>query len=185
RAEAGLSQRALSSRAGCTRSTIARIESGEMDPTVTMLARITAAAGRRLNLSATESPHRHSLAAIAVGATAEGKSEVPWTQLRGLLDWVHLHVEYSDIAIGDPPTRTHNEQLDNLLAAVAEKIADDRGMSRPAWTHDVPRLSDSWVAPGTPRMQAREAAHAPAQFLDRNILIAEENLWRHRGATPL
>lgn len=176
RAESGLSQRELSARAGCTRSTIVRIESGEMDPTVTMLARIAAAAGCRLSIEVSVPDDGPRLATAAV--LAGGMDAVDWTRLRGILDWLRLHPDEADQAISDPPRRTDDPAVDNLLAAIAEKIADDAECARPRWAARVPPLSKPWSPPGTPRMQSVEAASAPTQFKMRNLLIAVDNLWR-------
>lgn len=178
RSSAGLSQRALASRAGCTRSTIVRIENGEMDPTVTMLARITTATGHRLNIRANQTLRRESLAAIAQHMLSTDEPEVPFTRLRGLIDWLNLNPTSAIDAIADPPPRTGNENLDNLLAAIANKIADDNFLPRPTWTRDVPIPPAPWRSPGTPRMQALEAAKAPDHFTARRIFLAANNFWR-------
>lgn len=147
-----------------------------MDPTVTMLARITAAAGRQLTIQAVVPNSGLRLAAIAESAT--GIDTVDWTRLRGIVDWLRVHPDQTEEAITDPPPRTGELIIDNLLAAIAEKIADDAGRPRPPWTGCVPPLSQTWSPPGTPRMQAVEAASAPVQFSSRNLLIGAENLWR-------
>ncbi len=176
RSESGLSQRALARRAGCTRSTIVRIESGEMDPTVTMLARITAAAGQRLTIASGRPRDNRTLAAVA--ADQPDTDGLDWTRLRGLVDWLINHDDLICDAVGDPPVRTGDARVDNLLAAIAEKLTDDAGLPRPRWTDAVPALSTPWHAPGTPRMRAREAATAPQQFVRRNVLLGKSNLWR-------
>ena len=48
RARAGLSQRALASRAGTAASTVAKIETGRMSPTVALLDHLVRAAGFEL-----------------------------------------------------------------------------------------------------------------------------------------
>ena len=83
RITAGLSQRALASRAGCTRSTIVRIEKGEMDPTITMLARIATATGHRLDIRTKQRLRKESLAAIAQLVLNANEPEIPFTHLRG------------------------------------------------------------------------------------------------------
>jgi transcriptional regulator with XRE-family HTH domain len=176
RAESGLSQRALADRAGCTRSTIVRIEAGEMDPTVTMLARIASAAGRQLVVETVVPDDGPRLATVAQSANAI--DTLDWTRLRGIVDWIRLHPSRADESIADPPPRTGDPRIDNLFAAIAEKIADDNGRLRPKWTQSLPALPEPWSPPGTPRMQAAEAASAPPQFLARNLLIGSENLWR-------
>jgi transcriptional regulator with XRE-family HTH domain len=176
RAESGLSQRSLAARAGCTRSTIARIEAGEMDPTVTMLARIASAAGRRLVVETVVPDDGPRLATVA--DPERGIDSFDWTRLRGIVDWIGLHPTRVDESIGDPPPRTGDARVDNLLAGVAEKVADDAGRPRPKWTSSLPPLPEPWSPPGTPRMRAAEATSAPPQFVARNLLLADHNLWR-------
>jgi transcriptional regulator with XRE-family HTH domain len=178
RVNAGLSQRALASRAGCTRSTVVRIENGAMDPTVTMLARITAATGHRLDIRASQPLRRDSLAAIAQLVLSGDEPAIPFTHIRGLIDWLGLNPSIASEAISDPPPRTNNENLDNLLAAVANKIADEGFLPRPSWTSDVPIPVVPWRSPGTPRMQSLEATKAPRQLIERRIFLAATNFWR-------
>jgi transcriptional regulator with XRE-family HTH domain len=177
RRESGLSQRALAERVGCSRSTIARIESGDMDPTVTMLARITSAAGRQLEIRARPPVSPGSRLADAADGVAD-IDRVDWTRLRALVDRLTRHPGDTDGAIADPPARTGDPRLDNLLAATAEQLADDAGRPRPRWTTAVAPLPRPWHPPGTPRMQAHEAATAPAPFAARNVLLGLANLWR-------
>jgi transcriptional regulator with XRE-family HTH domain len=182
RADSGLSQRALAERVGCSRSTIARIEAGEMDPTVTMLARITSAAGCRLDIQARRPGTGPRLATVS--GPDDDIDTVDWTQLRGLVDWLDWHADDIDDAIADAPRRTGDPRLDNLLAATAEKVADDAGRPRPRWARAVPPLPRPWTPPGTPRMQATETATAPAQFTARNLRIGAGNLWREPVGGP-
>ncbi len=149
-----------------------------MDPTVTMFARITTATGHRLSIRANQTLRKESLAAIAQLVLNDGP-EIPFTRLRGLIDWLDLNPQSAIDAIADPPPRTGNENLDNLLAAIANKIADDSPSARPAWTSDVPIPPAPWRSPGTPRMQSLEAAKAPLQFIERRIFLAGSNFWRH------
>lgn len=176
RRESGLSQRALADRVGCSRSTIARIESGDMDPTVTMLARITSAAGCRLEIRARPPTRGPRLADTA--DRVHDIDGVDWTRLRALVDQLTRHPDDTDGAIADPPPRTGDARLDNLLAATAEQLADDAGRPRPRWTAAVPPLTHPWHPPGTPRMQAREATTALPTFTARNVLLGADNLWR-------
>lgn len=176
RAGSGLSQRALAERVGCSRSTIARIEAGRMDPTLTMLSRIASAAGCRLEISAGRPGSGPRLAAVA--EAAHHIDDLDWRDLRSLVDWLALHPGDTDAAIADAPRRTGDPVVDNLLAATAEKLADDAGRPRPRWTTAVAPLPRRWRPPGTPRMQEREASAAPPQFVARKLLLGSENLWR-------
>ncbi len=149
-----------------------------MDPTVTMLARLASAAGRTLTISAESPNDATTLRSVASAST--NIDSVDWTVLRGLIDRIELRDVSAAEGIADPPARTGDPALDNLVAAIAEKIADDHHLRRPAWTHNVPPLPRPWRPTGTPRMRAREAAAAPRQFAERNVLLGASNLWRNR-----
>jgi transcriptional regulator with XRE-family HTH domain len=58
RAEAGMTQAELASRAGLSQSAVARLERGGSNPTIATLANVIAATGHRLTLSAAS--HRPS-----------------------------------------------------------------------------------------------------------------------------
>jgi len=178
RKESGLSQRALAERVGCSRSTVARIESGDMDPTLTMLARITSAAGGQLEVRARRPGRGPRLASAGVGSGVGSVDHVDWTALRALVDWLTRYPDHTDAAIADPPTRSGDPRLDNLLAATAEKLADDAGRPRPRWPAAVAPLPHPWRPSGTPRQQEREASTTPSQFSARNLLLGADNLWR-------
>ncbi len=151
-----------------------------MDPTVTMLSRVVSAAGRQLDLGYIESPETPSIAGLADAwfQTPRGTT-IDWTRLRGFLDWLRLHPELATEAIAAPPARTCSELLDNLLAGIAEKVADDAGTLRPRWCSAVPALHLPWRSPGTPRMNTAAKAAAPYQLKTRNVLVATRDLWRH------
>ncbi len=176
RRDANLSQEELARRAGCTRSTIARIESNRTDPTLTMLARIVGATHRRL-VVATGSLPTPSLAELVASGRVNSDG-ADWTSLRAFVDWTSRLGPDGIEAIIDPPARTGNDRIDNLVAAIAEKISDDAGVARPRWTAEVTPLGEPWRAETTTRRAALEEAEAPAQFRARCILLAEGNLWR-------
>jgi transcriptional regulator with XRE-family HTH domain len=181
REDAGLSRKALARRAGVPVSTVSRIEDGDVDPTTTMLRRLLAAAGRTLDF-ATGAVPQESLAALTdAWSTSAAGAKINWTRLRAFLDALHAHPEHVGAAIATPPVRSGNDQLDNLLAAIAEKLADDAHTTRPRWCGAIRPLPVPWEPPGTPRMKATARQSAAGQFKARNIWLAEHDLWRDRG----
>lgn len=106
--------------------------------------------------------------------------EPDWTRLRAFVDHLHLHEEGVHAAIEHAPPLSGSERIDNLLAAIAEKLADDHGLIRPRWTADVRPLREPWRPSGTPRMREKEAGEAPEQLLARGIELAADNVWRRR-----
>jgi transcriptional regulator with XRE-family HTH domain len=140
---ASLSRRALAARTGVPTSTFSRIESGHMDPTVTMLHRVIAAADPRLDITATTATDQRSIADLADGwSQSPAGPRIDWTRIRGLLDWLYGNRE------------------------------------RPRWAMKVPPLSVPWLPPGTPRMVAAARRATPWQLAERDIWLAEHDLWR-------
>jgi transcriptional regulator with XRE-family HTH domain len=179
RQDAQLSLRGLAERAGVAYSTIARIESGRVDPTTGMLARILAAAGFELNLGRRPAPVPELAGLVDAWRTGpNGEATPDWTRLRALLDYLALHPVVKRSATRRQPSPSGSALLDNLLAAMAEKTCDDGGLARPAWTDRVAPLGDWWSQPGTPRMRDAARASTPPQLLARHVILATGSLWR-------
>lgn len=75
-------------------------------------------------------------------------------------------------AIYLPPAPSGHVVVDALMAAIAEKLADDSGLPRPSWTAAVPPLDDPYEPP------ARRRGVVPEQFERRGLLIDGESLFR-------
>jgi transcriptional regulator with XRE-family HTH domain len=181
RQSADLSARALARLAQVPSSTVLRIESGKVDPTFGMLRRLLEAAGRDLHLRSTRKPpsRRGPVLAELVDAWVESPDEHPdWTKLRSFLDYLALHPDHVETAIIRRPAKTQSPVLDTLLAGIAEKLADDAGVGRPAWTRRAPSLSQEWSPFGTPRLVATWRDASPPQLLGRGLVIDEPSLWR-------
>ena len=178
RVAAGLSCAALARRAGVPTSTVTRVESGASDPTVGMLTRLLAAAGHDLELVPLDEPTRWRLAdAIELASDPNSSTGIEWTRLRSFTDWIRRHPSQLESAIRRPPARTGNELLDNVAAAIAERLSDDAGLPRPAWCSHVRRLDQRYVSSGTPLLQQRTIATTPPQFASRNVYLTKSSVW--------
>ncbi len=179
RESAGLSIRALAARAGVAYSTIARIEAGDVDPTVGMLRRILTAAGDDLDISARRTPGPRIADLVdAWSRDAEGRDWPDWTRLRAFLDHIALHPELKAPATVPAPEPSGSPVMDALLAAIAEKICDDAGIARPTWTRRIRPLRETWSPPATPRMLAIARASTPPQLAARGLVLSQDSLWR-------
>jgi transcriptional regulator with XRE-family HTH domain len=182
RLAAGLSARALALKAGVSTTTVTRIEAGRMDPTVGMLSRLLAATGRTLQLSMVEQRGAAplSLAGLVDAWTTTTSGERPdWTRLRAFLDALALRPEQTKAAISRKPPPSGSLMLDALLAGVADKLADDHALRRPAWTRARVRfLPSPWESPGTPRMRQAARDQTPSQLLEHGIIASLDSLWR-------
>lgn len=178
RANAGLSRRALATKAGVPTSTVSRIEHGQSDPTLTMLARLVDAAGRDLIVEARPREDSLSLAELATAfSDKDGQPKIDWTRLRGFVDRVQLHPEGLPKAIADPPASTL-PLLNVILAALAEQLADEHGIERPRWTRAFGPLDEPWSPPATPRMRASFEESTPEAFRRRNVVLSRSALFR-------
>ena len=181
REDANLTVRELAERAGVAASTVSRIERRHMDPTIGMLDRLLDAAGHDLELSARRS-HQGRLGALADAwrVHADGSDRPDWTRLRVFLDYLWLHPELIQASIADKPDPSGSQVMDNLLAAMAEKLSDDAELPRPSWTAEIPGLSRPWCTPATPRMHAAAQSATPPQLAARGFVLASNSLWRDR-----
>lgn len=152
-----------------------------MDPTIGMLRRLLAAAGTELHLQAVTLQPQPELAELTDAWTSTEHGDRPeWPRLRLLLDEVLAQPELIQVAIARRPEPSGSAVMDALLAGIADKLADDAGLARPAWTHRGRRLSEPWLTSGTPKQQARHVARTPPQLAVRNVFVDAASLWRDR-----
>jgi transcriptional regulator with XRE-family HTH domain len=181
RKKLGLSTRELGRLAGVSYPTISRIENGHEQPRLDTLAKLLEALGKTLLTSLEPAPvPRLARLADAWTRDAFGDELPDWTRWRGFVDQLRLHREVTAVAISEAPLPSGSELIDNLLAATAEKLADDARIRRPAWTGSVPPPRTHWSAPATRRKQAANVAETPGQFAARNITLPVSALWRDR-----
>ena len=172
----GLSQRGLARAARVPPSTVSRIEAGDVDPTIRMLERLVAASGCVLDLDARDDGP--SIARLSLRSGARG---LDWTAARGVADWATQHPPAVPAMCAAPPLATGSLAVDNLIAAMAETLADDVEMPAPWWCRRIPPLAEPWEAPGTPTMRHRWRQSTPPRFAARNVWCASNAIWRERG----
>ena len=107
REDAGLSVSALARRAGVPTSTASRVEAGTLDPTITMISRLLAAAGQRLCIDDTPISRSLSVARLATAALGQD-SEPNWVEIRHLVDRLEHEPDWIHDAIETPPPRSDN-----------------------------------------------------------------------------
>jgi hypothetical protein len=74
---------------------------------------------------------------------ALGEEQPDWTRLRAFLDSLARHPDLAEHAIRAKPRPSGSEFLDNVLAGIAEKVAEDSSIPRPAWTRKA-STKDGW-----------------------------------------
>jgi transcriptional regulator with XRE-family HTH domain len=182
RVRAGLSRRTLADRAGVAITTVSRIEQGVTDPTIGMLERLLLAAGSRLQAAAVaDAASTPTIAELATAVDVGGpEARVDWTRLRGFVDFVVQHPDRIDVALDAPPART-GTVLDQILAGLAEQLADEHRARRPKWTRNVGAHHEGWAQLGTPRMLEAARRSTPEPFARRNLVLARSALF-HEAA---
>ena len=176
----GLAVRRLAADAGVAGSTVTRIQAGTVDPTVETLQRILDAAGFDLRVDAVRrgGSRRPQLGDLVDAWTRrDGRPRLAWTRWRAWLDKLALHPELTPEAIYVAPGPAGDRIIDALLAAVAEKLADDAGLPRPSWTGHAPALDEPY---SPPVVRSTGVRHVPAQLAARGLMIDEQSLWRAR-----
>lgn len=175
----GLSTRHLAKLAGVSYPTISKIENGHDQPQWDTMQKIAAALGKSCSLAEGASFTR--LADLVEPSETTNDPEPNWTRLRGFADQIALHPELTAAATADRPRPSGSRLIDNLLAAIAEKLAADVGIRPAAWTAAIKPLDAPWEAPGTPRRRATAAAQTAPEFAARNILLSTSAIWRDRA----
>ena len=183
RTRLGLSTRDLAHLAGVSYPTISRIENGHEEPRWHTLEKIFEVLGHTLTFTA--NTHQHTRLADLSDAWIEDARHAhhpDWTRLRGLADQLKLQPALIAQAIMPEPPRSQSAIMNALLAGMAEKLADDAGITRPSWTRKRPPLTEPWSIATRPSKRAEAEAATPIQFLHRKLLIPETTIWRNRDS---
>lgn len=179
REEVGLSMRELAERAGVAASTVSRIEANRVSPSAETIDRLLLACG----LERKDAPANIPSIASLNDAWNEETARPDWTRIRALLDTLDLHPEYRSAATIEQPEISDYPVMNNLLAGIAETIADLEGYRPPQWARQIEPLSQEWSPPGTPRMLEARRAATPPRLATRRIVVDRESLWR--DPTPI
>jgi transcriptional regulator with XRE-family HTH domain len=188
RRRAGLTQRALAARAGVPQPTIAEIEAGRREPSMTLLGRLAEATGYELKLELQPLPPRSAVATANrirdLLARAEGES---WSALhedaalRAAIDFKDALASASadDFThlVDTPPGLTGDTRWDALIAAVVEDEAATRVVTTPRWTDEEVRFTrPPWYLSANRALHTWELATAPGAFVRHGVLAAKEEL---------
>jgi transcriptional regulator with XRE-family HTH domain len=186
RAEKQLTQRSLATAAGVPQSTVARIESGHMQPSLPLLYRVLAAAGAQARtvlepiegVDAGPRPKYRPMTLIDLAGhlTNLDDESVRWRMVAEFLEeYRHERVdERAELLRAEPPT-TGDERWDVFLAALAEHLAARDGRGVAAWATRR-RLDAFWFPFNTPAARVDALVHAPASFRSRGIFVAPQEL---------
>jgi transcriptional regulator with XRE-family HTH domain len=186
RRRAGLTQRALAARAGVPQPSIAEIEGGRREPSITLLSRLAEAAGYELRLELQPLRPRSAVATAnrvrdrLVGA--EGKGWLPPLRedaaLRAVIDFKDA-LSSSTVAdftrlVDAPPSLTGDTRWDAFIAAVVEDESANRDVAPPRWANEKTRFTRPfWYLSENRALHAWELATAPGAFVRHGVLAAK------------
>jgi len=189
RRRAGLSQRALAAASGVPQPTIAEIESGRREPSLSLLSRLAEATGQVLTVGV-EPIHPRSAVATAnrVRDRLSGPAGEGWSTdlrqdgaLRAVIDFRDAlgsaTAEEFEGLVQAPPALTGETRWDALIAAVVEDESATRDVPPPPWTNEKRRfVRPLWYLSDNKALHAWELATAPGAFVRHGVLAARAEL---------
>lgn len=189
RSDSGLTQRGLADLAGVPQSSIAEIESGRREPSLSLFSRIVEAAGCEVQVQIVE-PRRRGVVAAA-RAISERLFGEKYDGLPAAIRWdgaLRAGIDLQDtlrkaspeefrLLSDTPPPLTGERKWDAFIAAVVEQEACDRGISTPRWTDEPTRFQRPfWYLSDYEQLHDWELATAPGAFVRHGVLAAREEL---------
>ena len=189
RRRAGWSQRALAAKAGVPQPTIAEIEGGRREPSLSFLGRLAEATGHVVTL---ELQPLHPRSAVATANRVRDRLSGPaggdWSPelrqdgaLRAAIDFKHAldsaSAEDFGVLVETPPGSTGDTRWDAFIAAVVEDESATRDVPPPRWTNERSRfVRPLWYLSDNKALHAWELATAPGAFVRHGVLAAREEL---------
>jgi transcriptional regulator with XRE-family HTH domain len=184
-----LTQRDLAGKAGVPQSTIAEVEAGQREPSLTLLSRIAESAGQSIAIGLVPL-QRHSAVATAntikdrLCGDAGGGLSLDIREdgaLRAVIDLKDALRRSSregfDALAGQAPGLVGNTRWDAFLAAIVEDEAARKAISPPVWTNDQKRFNRPfWYLSKNPRFHTWEIANSPGALIRHGVFAAEEEL---------
>jgi len=191
RRESGMTQRDLAAKAGVPQSTIAEVEAGRREPSLTLLSKIAESVGQSIAIEL--SPLRRDSAVATAntirdrlhGVAGEGLSVDVREDgaLRAVIDLKDALRRSSREGFGaltsQAPGVVGEPRWDAFLAAIVEDEAARKAISPPRWTNDLSRFHRPfWYLSKNPRFHTWEIANSSGALIRHGIFAAEEELER-------
>jgi transcriptional regulator with XRE-family HTH domain len=181
----GLTQRDLADLAHVPQPTIAAIETGQREPSLSLLSRIVESAGYALRTDLAPLPRFGAINIAHDMKQAlqrdEGQDRIDDSVLRLALtfrDFIRGADEASLLElIDDPPNGTGDARWDAFLAATVEDECARRRIPPPRWVNNRSSfLKPFWHLSENPRLHEWEFETSPAAFLRHGVVVAADEL---------
>lgn len=175
RRRAGLTQAEVARRIGTSQPWVARMERGQLSPTLTSFTNYLAAVGAKVEILASYEP----LSPAAAAAWTLDREVTDETFLRVCMQVVNDFTEASDPIrremVEAEPSLTTDRRWDAFLAGLAEHLALSAGLKAPAWTNGPSRFLPRWWLPiSLPSVRTAALVESPAAFRRRGIFITAD-----------
>lgn len=189
RRRAGLSQRALAAKSRIPQPTIAEIEAGRREPSITLLSRLAEGVGQEVVLKL-KPMHPHSAVATAnrVRDRLSGSAGEGWSPALRQDGALRAMIDFKD-AVGSAPTEEFVQLVetppgligdmrwDAFIAAVVEDESATRDVAPPHWANEGGRfVRPLWYLSDNKALHAWELANAPGAYVRHGVLAAKEEL---------
>jgi transcriptional regulator with XRE-family HTH domain len=169
--------------------TIAEIEAGRREPSISLLSRLAEATGHEVKLELRPLHPRSAVAtANRVRDRLSGSAGEGWSQalrqdgaLRAVLDLRDAlgSATARDFArlVEAPPSLTGDTRWDAFIAAVVEDESATRDSAPPRWTNEGSRfVRPLWYLSDNKALHSWELATAPGAFVRHGVLAAKDEL---------
>ena len=189
RRRTGLTQRALAAAAGVPQPSIAEIESGRREPSISLLSRLAEGTGHEVKVELQKLDPRSAVAtANRVRDRLSGPSGEGWSDalrqdgaLRAVIDFRNALRSASAPGLARlvdaPPGLTGDTRWDAFIAAVVEDESATRDIAPPYWTNEGCRfVRPLWHLSDNKALHSWELATAPGAFVRHGVLAAKEEL---------
>jgi transcriptional regulator with XRE-family HTH domain len=189
RQDKGLTQRDLAAKAGVPQSTIAEIETGRREPSLTLLSKLAESVGDSVTLTLSPLLQRSVIVMANMikdrlaggagqGLSVELREDAALRAVLDLKDALRRSNPERFVALtSQAPGLVGDTRWDAFLAAIVEDEAARKAISPPRWTNDPSRFQRPfWYLSSNPRLHTWEIANAPGAFVRHGVFAAEEEL---------
>ncbi len=169
----GVSQRRLAQRAGVSFRALQMIETGQTDPRLSSLVKISVALGIPgpaipMELGRVISENPDSAISVSRRICAEGGA--------GWKLWLFEFVDAfrrcpCESLVASPPVPEAGDRIRSLIASTVETLCGEQNVPVPWWCDGIGPLAMPWFVSDVENLKASALVESPAQFRKRNIFV--------------
>lgn len=171
----GVSQRALAKAAGVSQPTIAAVETGAHDATLTYLTRLLQPLNQQVSLIPTRTRPVWEAALDIEEALRANQASRAWRECVQLADDLARERPANRVALAvGRPLPVGDPRYDALIAAITDHRLSEADLPRPEWLDEPTyRLDEPWDVEPLPALQPSARRQTPPAFLRHGVYAAE------------